>query len=215
MNIVNDVTLICVDTVNLDRAIATLEYCKSLVPFKHVKLISSIIGHYKHLTLIPKTMLIASDPLSKYSDFCIRELYNYFETSHCLVVQYDGWIVNPAAWRDEWLEYDYMGCQTIWTEPGSQGKGGNGGFSLRSRKLMKEARKLVANPHPEDQMLSMAPPAGMRPTFEKMGFNFAPAEVQSKFGLELAEYSGQFGQHQGFIFNQLIGANGRKGIDNG
>jgi len=43
----------------------------------------------------------------------------------------------------------------------------------------------------------------MRDAFEKMGFIFAPAKVQRKFGLELAEYSGQFGQHQGFIFNLL------------
>ena len=212
MNLVKDVTLICVDSINLNRAIATLEHCKSLVPFRHVELISSLPGEYEHLVPISPTILSSTDPLSKYSEFCLRELYKYFDTSHCLIVQYDGWVVNFAAWQDEWLAYDYVGCQTIWTEPGEQGKGGNGGFSLRSRALLKAASQFVTNSHPEDQVLSMAPPGGMRDMFERMGFCFAPAEVQRKFGLELAEYSGQFGQHQGFIFNLLTKS---KGTTNG
>ena len=212
MNLTDNVTLICVDTINLKRAIATLEYCKSLMTFKYVELISSLPGKYEHLVPISPTILSAADPLSKYSEFCIRELYKYFDTSHCLIVQYDGWIVNPEAWQDDWLNYDYIGCQTLWTEPGEEGKGGNGGFSLRSRKLLQMASHVVKNPHAEDQALSMADPTGMRNSFEEMGFNFAPARVQKKFGIELEECSGQFGHHQGFVFNLLNKVRNRKDL---
>ena len=197
MNLINDVTLICVDTVDLYRGIVVIENCRAQVSFRHVVLISSISGDCEYLHLIPPELLKADDPLLKYSEFCIRELYKHFTTRYCLIVQHDGYIVNPAAWRDEWLQYDYIGCQTCWTEPGDNGKGGNGGFSLRSRKLMRLASHKVRKAHPEDWRLSRAAPFGIREELEMQNCKFAPASVQKLFGLERMEYSGQFGHHQG------------------
>ena len=203
-----DVTLICVDTVDLNRGIDTLRKCSS-VKFRHVNLISSLkiapLPPDINATFveIPASLLAPCDPLFRphYSNFCIRELCKYFSTSHCLIVQHDGWVVNPAAWRDEWLEYDYIGCQTVWTEPGENGKGGNGGFSLRSRKLLQLASQTTRDYdydlYAEDMVLSATAPRGIREDLERAGCRFAPASVQKLFGLEFLAYGGEFGHHRG------------------
>ena len=46
-----------------------------------------------------------------------------------LIIHADGFAVNPEAWTDEFLNYDYIGAR--WGD----GVVGNGGFCLRSRKL--------------------------------------------------------------------------------
>src|SRR6266850_1256662 len=54
----------------------------------------------------------------------------YVKTSHILTIQWDGWVINPHLWNDDWLQYDYIGA------PWDDGCVGNGGFSLRSKRLM-------------------------------------------------------------------------------
>lgn len=79
----------------------------------------------------------------------IKELNKYIETSYVLIIQYDGFILNPDAWTDEFLEYDYIGAPWWYTDDCNVG---NGGFSLRSKKLL----EILANDdsiletHPED-----------------------------------------------------------------
>ena len=184
-----EVTLICVDSIDAARAARVLNKCTTLIPFKHVKLIGSLPG-----------LLDATMPLNAYSDFCIRHLHKYFETSHCLIVQHDGWIVNPAAWRDEWLAYDYIGCATTWSEPGDNGKGGCGGFSLRSKRLMELASRVAVKTHEEDVILSHAKPRGQREDFEAAGMMFAPNSVQKLWGFDVYPWRSEFGHHRASNF---------------
>lgn len=46
----------------------------------------------------------------------IKELNKYIETDYVLIVQYDGFILNPKAWMDEFLEYDYIGAPWWYTD---------------------------------------------------------------------------------------------------
>jgi len=54
------------------------------------------------------------------------------KTSHYLMIQWDSWIVRPAAWSDEFLGYDYIGAPWWYAD---QRNVGNAGFSLRSKRL--------------------------------------------------------------------------------
>ena len=69
-----------------------------------------------------------------YSEFVLRSLLAHVDTAHVLLVQWDGYVVNPAAWRAEFLDYDYIGATWFWHDDSM--RVGNGGFSLRSRKLL-------------------------------------------------------------------------------
>ena len=61
--------------------------------------------------------------LEGYSEFVIRELHKYVDTSHCLLVQWDGYVLNPKSWLPQFLDYDYIGA------PWNGNVVGNGGFS--------------------------------------------------------------------------------------
>lgn len=131
-----------------------------------------------------------------YSRFMIRELTKHFTTSHVLTIHADGYILNPFTWQDEWLQYDYIGA-TWWYKDGMNV--GNGGFSLRSKKLcdiLATYDLAGEHYHPEDHAICRT----YRPALEALGIKFAPAEVADKFSLEghhspNVKYTGQFGFH--------------------
>jgi beta-1,4-mannosyl-glycoprotein beta-1,4-N-acetylglucosaminyltransferase len=183
-----NVTLVCVDCVDVNRAIKVLELSSSVIKFKHIKIFTSEETSYENAVKIDK---ISSR--SEYSRFCVYELSKYIETTHCLIVQHDGWICNPEMWEDYWLNYDYIGGLSNWTEP--EGKSGNGGFSLRSKKLLEAGKNIIRNYHPEDVAYSGNElKGGYRKEFEMIGFRFAPHDIMCKFSIE-GWWTNQFGHH--------------------
>lgn len=73
--------------------------------------------------------LPAMPTYAEYNRFMIHDLIKHFSTSHVLVQQSDGYIIRPECWTSAFLEWDYIGA-VMWN-----GRVGNGGFSLRSRKF--------------------------------------------------------------------------------
>lgn len=71
---------------------------------------------------------------AEYSEFVLLRLPEYVRTSHCLIVQWDGFVLNPDRWNPEFLQYDYIGAP--WPQFHDGFDVGNGGFSLRSRRLL-------------------------------------------------------------------------------
>lgn len=121
------VTLMCIDCINSVRAQKVIEICKSKVDFGAVKLLTSISTDYRHtIKIMPLNSLIA------YSIFMLTGVHEYIETDHVLIVQRDGWILNPEMFNYDWLDLDYIGPLFVQYD-----KVGSGGFSLRSKKLMK------------------------------------------------------------------------------
>lgn len=136
-----------------------------------------------------------------YSKFCIESMAAYVNTSHVLIIHTDGYIQNPGAWKDEWLQYDYIGA-TWWYKDGKNN--GNGGFSLRSKKLLDILATLdLEEYHPEDHVICR----NLRKWLEAThGIKFAPDEVCNQFSIEAYNvpapdnvYSGQFGFHGYYV----------------
>ena len=40
----------------------------------------------------------------QYSSFILKELNNYIDTDFVLIVQHDGFIINPSSWNDDFLK---------------------------------------------------------------------------------------------------------------
>lgn len=157
-----NVTLIGVDS-NTERLQKSIDKCNQWIRFGDV------------VTLHPP---ITSK--EEYSEYCIKELYKHVPTSHLLICQHDGFVNNFKAWDDSWLQYDYIGAPW-WYNDGMDV--GNGGFSLRSKRLM----EIVANDtgiiskHPEDHVICRT----YRKYLEsKYGIKFAPVDVAEKFSFE-------------------------------
>ncbi len=137
------------------------------------------------------------DPYVQYSDFVINQLHKHVLTDYMLIIQWDGYILNPAAWTDDFLKYDYIGAAWDYSNPEDVG---NGGFSLRSTKLMRAISQLNLAPSqcmPEDWVICKT----HRKYLLKLGFKFAPVELAHRFSVETnshhpdIKYEGQFGFH--------------------
>lgn len=124
-----EVTLVGVDCVDINRLVKAADISCKNIDFGNVVLLSSIPSSDPRVKQI-KRLPTKGD----YSDFMMKRVAEYVWTSHMLVIQYDGYVLNPLAWNDKWLEYDYIGAPWMWYTDGKQV--GNGGFSLRTKKIM-------------------------------------------------------------------------------
>ena len=143
-----------------------------------------------------------------------------------IIVQWDGYAVNPEAWTDKFFDYDYIGA--TWDD----GVVGNGGFSWRSRKLYdafqfskikhdynQYASELVDRPMyagtdkngkfiPEDVVICRL----YKNTFENLGIKYAPYEIADRFSVENHSYISPWtGKPHPWIGTSL-GFHGKHGI---
>jgi hypothetical protein len=188
--LLTDVTLCAVDCANPQLAARALERSMQQCVFGAALLFSDqpVAGVFSH-RIIPR---IASR--EAYSGFLIRDLPQHIETSHVLVVQWDGYVVDASAWTEDFLAYDYIGAKWHWYQ--DHMRIGNGGFSLRSRRLMAALTELAAvydGSENEDTWIGRT----MRPRLEAdFGIRFAPEDIADQFSYERAlPYRPTFGFH--------------------
>lgn len=201
------VTLLGVDCVDIDRLIKAANICLEGFEFEEVKLLTSLKSNNPYI--------IPIDPIhsvEEYSQFAIEKLNAYVETPHVLLIQHDGFILNPSAWSDEFMDYDYIGAPWLVRESHVSKLGwprellgqhlvGGGGFTLRSKKLLSLCAELAAQGffkkyHPEDVVLCL----DNRKYLEDRGIKFAPISLAQQFSYEAEDmerysWEGQFGFH--------------------
>lgn len=184
------ITMICADTKNPGGAIAAIR--KSLSHIKPGKTIFFTDKHYD-LQDIETIFIPTINSKRTYSYFICKELYKYIETSHVLIIQADGYILDHKQWDDEFMNYDLIGA--AWPYDHDR-RIANGGFSLRTKRLQEivGTDDLIDVVHPEDQSISIIYKFYLE---EKYGIKFAPEELAEKFSFELIEPNQQtFGFHQ-------------------
>ncbi len=208
--ILDNVTIASVNgTTNVDNTMKAMNHCLDQVSFGDsiifttTKFESSRIRYEN----IPKLDWMG------YNKFIVEELYDRIDTDFVLIVQGDGFIVNSSAWSDDFFNYDYIGApwsdfiirtsempqlskfkdQTV----PIQNYVGNGGFSFRSKKMLKACKELGHDgKSPEDAYICLVNLA----YFKEKGVEFAPVEVADRFSYDLwAEkpfsMHGHFGIH--------------------
>ena len=159
-----------------------------------------------------------------YSLFVVYLLHHYIQTDYALIVQDDGWVLNGANWDDAYLDTDYIGAPTHfarivspagaqyfrhfrWNQFYKQRSAGvaldvamNGGFSLRSKKMLEAPQALgleyilppptlsqplqsmqwESDAHVEDVQLSIH----MRDRLCDAGIRYANLELAKQFSIE-------------------------------
>jgi hypothetical protein len=164
----------------------------------------------------------------EYNNFMVKRLYDYIKSDFCITIQNDGFIINPYLWKDEFLHYDYIGAP--WSDYLIQSTDavfnyvkenrkyslvGNGGFSFRSKKLLKETKNSPYNcdiqkinnfslktgevgehvmiPMPEDNYICL----NYYEYFIERGIKYAPIELANIFSTEVPQYPNKnsFGFH--------------------
>ena len=188
------VTLCCVDCVNHDLALAALDQCVQKCRFAQVRFITDRAIAFDGVDTVRVPTLDSRDA---YSHFVIKELGRYIDTDFVLLIQWDGYVLSGEAWSDDFLAYDYIGAKWPWHRDGHTV--GNGGFSLRSKRLLDALRDphIVALPL-EDEAICRT----YRSYLEAQhSIRFAPEAVADRFSFEASSFSGvPFGFHGLFNF---------------
>lgn len=188
-----DVTLCCVDTRSVQQALDAVRRCMEQIRFGRVVFLgpqtSTVPGG------CPQGIDWISIPslrgIEDYNRIMLREILPHVRTTHVLVVQWDGFVVHADRWQPDFLEWDYIGAP--WYHGGSPGVVGNGGFSLRSRRLLETlATMTLDTSQPEDMEICVH----RRPELEQAhGMHFAPLPVAQAFACEYGGYRDTFGFH--------------------
>lgn len=171
------IDLIAVDCVDVNRVVSAINICEKYFTYNNIKLLTSIPSIYPN-----KHKIAPINSILEYSNFMLGELNKHIESSHCLVIQHDGFIYDPNNWNDDFLQYDYIGAPVISYDGPEPIQ--NGGFSLRSKRLMdriSEIYKREGNPkgYSEDYYIF-----SHRKELEVEGFRYAPIAVAEKFSCE-------------------------------
>ncbi len=200
-----DVTLCAVSSSNLEATIRAMEASLQEVEvarallFTHENLAARDITVSPEIEIVPIKRI---DSSIAYSEFILSYLPDHIQTSYGLIVQWDGHVIDAERWEEVFLDYDYIGAS--WPQFNDGHDVGNGGFSLRSRRLMEACRDVdfVAH-HPEDVAIGRT----NRAMLETKGMVFAPAEVANRFAAERAgDPDASFGYHGVFLMPDVLGS---------
>ena len=191
--ILSNITLLAAATsVDVDQAQLALKISSKNIEFGAVKLLSSSVPSTRSSDI----EFVSIPPMNfrGYNRMIVEDLHKYFETSYCLVVQADGFVVNVDLWKQDFLEFDYIGApwpDKVMIMPDNRflyldnNRVGNGGFSLRSRKLVEVTSKINFNSlkfpiKSEDLIICHY----LYREMIKKGIRFAPPKLAAQFSIE-------------------------------
>lgn len=192
MKVLDNITLVAIDCKEPGAAAGAMIISLQHIRPKRAVLLTDVAIQLPNI----ETVIIPSIKSKReYSRFVIKELYKYFDTEYVLIIQADGYVLCQDAWKDEFMEYDYIGASWIYD---TERRVGNGGFSLRSRKLMTilGMDSLIDVVHPEDQSICILYKFYLE---DKYDIRFAPEELADEFSFETkTPASKTFGFHGWF-----------------
>ena len=198
-----DVTLCAATCVNVPATIEAMERCLAVARFGRVLLFTDD----KSDRPTAGVERIAIRPLTSsrdYSRFVLQDMVDWVETSHCLIVQWDGFILNAESWSADFLDCDYIGAP--WPQFRDGHDVGNGGFSLRSRRLMEACRdpRFIDTGQAEDVVIGRANRSWLE---QELDLRFADRALASRFSFERDRtVAAPFGFHGVFNLPEAIGA---------
>jgi hypothetical protein len=189
-----------VDSLYPQLALESMHRCLSLVNFARAVLVTGPLWRPTEPTTVEVEYAKGIDSVKAYSMYLLGKAVDHVYTEHALIVQWDSFILSADAWDESFLDYDYIGAP--WPlRP--QNPVGNGGFSLRSRRLMGLiANGEFAHTHPEDLCICEQ----HRETLTNHhGVRFAPKGLARRFSFEYGTHDSTcFGFHGLFSFPLVL-----------
>lgn len=172
-----NVTLIAMTSVNLEGHYKALEYSSKDIEWGAVKLITQL----------------PLNNIDEWNHAIVYDLRRFVDTDFCMLIHADGFVVNPESWRDEFLQYDFIGAPwplptdrySYRTPDGEIIRVGNS-VSIRSKALLELPyqmevawRSYFGNTN-EDGFLTVH----NRRLFQHYGARYAPLSVAKYFSRE-------------------------------
>lgn len=184
------VTICAATSINVSATLHALEHSLAQIDFAACKLFTDadVTQFDEKIEIIQIDRLETGED---YSKFILKHLADHIETSHCLIVQWDGYVIDASKWQSAFLNFDYIGAR--WPQFQDGFDVGNGGFSLRSLRLMKACQSLEFQfSHPEDLAIGRV----NRHWLEQHGMRFASGAIADNFSIERKGFAREsFGYH--------------------
>jgi hypothetical protein len=202
----SDITLFTIETQRHDLARLVIGASYNNFPTDRVKVFADreVISGAEHVQVGDFAAVDSyHNGLYAYCQFMTKELVHHIDTSHALFVQSDAMVVNPIAWTPEFLEYDYIGAPWPFEPPSNNV--GNGGFSLRSKKLLLALQdpriQLIKGPPGSNDYRDWAEDAIICNKYKDIlvhdyGIRFPKFELAGRFSFEYGQWEARpFGVH--------------------
>ena len=197
-----NVTLFAASGVAVLETVAALRRSCANIEFGAIRMFCDVRPDGIGGTPIEWTKIAALRSRSDYTRFILKDLHRHIDTDFALCVQWDGFVLRPEAWRPQFLDYDYIGAP--WPQFTGDWTVGNGGFSLRSARLLRAtANSSIPVDDAEDVVICRKARGQLE---QRFGIRFAPLSEARRFSCERAEPQGdEFGFHGIFNFSRLLG----------
>lgn len=179
-NVLTDkISYLIVDTHNHEMAQAALRHSQTVFPLRRSVVFSDRQYGWESSDFIQINPI---ESIKDYSKFILENAWKFVATEYFIVIQYDGFVLNGSCFCESFLDYDYIGATWPHFETHNVG---NGGFSLRSVRLMQKLQHYL-----KDEDYSVAEDLIVcrkyRPLLEKNNkIRFAPVSVANRFSQEL------------------------------
>ena len=206
-------TLVAVDCVTVMAAIESLQKSMAQAEFDDVILFTDESWVNSGLTpelieiMAPARLVVIPKitSLAEYSHFLMKQLYHHISSEFVLVTQWDGHILDGSLWTPIFHQYDYIGADWPFYPPNDRFRVGNGGFSLRSRRLMAVLQdERFPSGRLEDDLICRQYRKILEHEYDLV---FADAEIAARFSVEHAPRRAvSFGFHGVFNFPWALGA---------
>ena len=109
-----EVTLMAMTSVKVMETVKAMKYSMREIDFGDAVFISD-----KKPIYLPQNIRFShTSRLNNIDDFnykMIYELTEHIHTDYVMIVHYDGFVVHPECWKEEFLDYDYIGAP--WPDP--------------------------------------------------------------------------------------------------
>ena len=138
-----------------------------------------------------------------FNNFFIRDMISETDSDFVMNLEPDSAIMNPFAFRDEFLAYDYIGApitKKVIKSDDDDLRVGNSGFCILSRRLLEFMHdRYKYYDRKRDGNCDIFLCLKHRNEILNAGMSFAPYHVAERFSVEQDEYTGQFGCHGSFF----------------
>lgn len=169
-----DLTIVVIESLNYNATKIAIDQTTKIFPEAKVLIFSD-----KEFHPCDKFVKIEKFDKFEHSRICLQDVGKHVDTNWALFIQYDGFPTDPEMWTSEFLKYDYIGAPF---QKDDQWYVGNGGFSLRSKKLLDLTPECPQvddgeSGMMEDQVISRS----SRPWLESKGIKFPDVELARSF----------------------------------
>ena len=195
----SDITYVVIDTLNHRLSARALEQSNQRFPLKNVLIFTNKPDNWNGRQVIEIPEIKSTND---YNSVVFFDLPKHLKTDFALFIQYDGFVLSGELFTDQYLNWDYIGAP--WPHY-SDFSVGNGGFSLRSKRLVNSIQKylLPDDLHSaEDVVICRYLRARLE---ENDDLRFAPEKIAEMFSYEMKKPDfNTFGFHGLFHLPELM-----------